>query len=131
MSSPTIGQLLDQLAKQRKIKADLDAKVKDVEGEINALKLEILNAMQNAGMTKASGKSLTVSIKQDVVPNVTDWDALYTFIKKNNYFHLLQRRVSTAAWRELHEQLSAKKKEVPGTEAFVKVDLSVTTLKQS
>ena len=131
MSSPTIGQLLDQLAKQRKIKADLDAKVKDVEGEINALKLEILNALQSAGMTKASGKSLTVSIKQDVVPNVTDWDALYAFIKKNNYFHLLQRRVSTAAWKELHEQLSAKKKEVPGTEAFVKVDLSVTTLKQS
>lgn len=131
MSKPTIGQLLDQLAEQRKIKADLDAKVKDVEGVINNLKLEILNALQSAGMTKASGKSLTVSIKQEVVPNVTDWDSFYAYIKKNNYFHLLQRRVSTAAWRELHEQLSAKKKEVPGTEAFVKVDLSVTTLKQS
>jgi len=131
MSSPTIGQMLDQLAKQRKIKADLDAKVKDVEGEINNLKLEILNALQTAGMSKASSKTLTVTVKQDVVPNVTDWDAFYAFIKKNNYFHLLQRRVSTAAWKELHEQLSAKKKEVPGTEAFVKVDLSVTTLKQS
>jgi len=131
MSSPTIGQMLDQLAKQRKIKADLDAKVKDVEGEINNLKLEILNALQTAGMSKASSKTLTVTVKQDVVPNVTDWDAFYAYIRKNNYFHLLQRRVSTAAWKELHEQLSAKKKEVPGTEAFVKVDLSVTTLKQS
>lgn len=131
MNKPTIGQLLDQLAKQRKIKADLDAKIKDVEAAINNLKLEILNALQSAGMTKASGKSLTVSIKQDIVPNVTDWDSFYAYIKKNNYFHLLQRRVSTAAWRELHEQLSAKKKEVPGTEAFVKVDLSITTLKQS
>lgn len=131
MSKPTIGQLLDQLAEHRKNKADLDAKVKEVEGVINNLKLEILNALQSAGMTKASGKSLTVSIKQEVVPNVTDWDSFYAYIKKNNYFHLLQRRVSTAAWRELHEQLSAKKKEVPGTEAFVKVDLSITTLKQS
>lgn len=131
MSSPTIGQLLDQLAKQRKIKADLDAKVKDVEGVINNLKLEILNALQNSGMSKASSKLLTVSVKQDVVPEVTDWDAFYAFIKKNNYFHLLQRRVSTAAWKELYEQLSAKKKEVPGTQPFVKVDLGITTLKQS
>lgn len=131
MSEPTIGQLLDQLAKYRKNKADLDAKVKDVEAAINGLKIEILNALQTAGMSKASSKTLTVTVKQDVVPNVTDWDSFYAYIRKNNYFHLLQRRVSTAAWKELHEQLSAKKKEVPGTEAFVKVDLGITTLKQS
>ena len=131
MNKPTIGALLDQLAKQRQLKTEIDNKLKEVEGEINTLKEQILAELQESGMSKASGKSLTVSVKSDVVPTVKDWDAFYAFIKKNNYFHLLQRRVSTAAWRELHEQLSAKKKEVPGTEAFVKVDLSVTTLKQS
>lgn len=131
MSEVPLGKQIDKLAKLRKDKADLDAKLKDVEGQISTLKGEILASLQSSGMQKASSKTLTVSIKQDVMPEVTDWDAFYTFIKKSNSFHLLQRRVSTLAWRELHEQLAAKKKEVPGTAPFVKVDLSITTLKQS
>lgn len=131
MSEISLGKQIDKLAKLRQDKVGLDAKLKDVEAQINTLKGEILANLQNAGMQKASSKTLTVSIKQDVVPEVTDWDAFYAFIKKSNSFHLLQRRVSSPAWRELHEQLAAKKKEVPGTVPFVKVDLSITTLKQS
>lgn len=131
MSEISLGKQIDKLAKLRQDKVGLDAKVKDVEAQINALKAEILESLQSSGMQKASSKTLTVSVKQDVVPEVTDWDAFYAFIKKSNNFHLLQRRVSSPAWRELHEQLAAKKKEVPGTTPFVKVDLSITTLKQS
>ena len=54
------------------------------------------------------------------VAGVTDWDKLYAFIKKKNYFHLLQRRVSDPAWRELIEQ----GKKVPGTTGFTKKRLN-------
>lgn len=129
VKAPTIGALLTKLAKARSKKAVADATVKTCDEEVAAAKKEVLEALQGQGMDKASGAGLTVTLKQSVVPNVKDWDEFYAFIKKNNYFHLLHRRVSEPAWREIHEQLALKKKEVPGTEPFTKIDLGITTLK--
>ena len=129
MSEANLGKQIDKLAKLRQDKAALDKKVKDVELKIDELKAGILEALVASGMEKASSKTLTVRIKQEEVCVVEDWDAFYAFIKRNNHFHLLQKRVSNPAWREIHELMAAKKKDVPGTKPFLKVDLGITTLK--
>jgi hypothetical protein len=129
MSTETLGQLLTKLHKARQKKIVTDAAAKEADGEVETAKKAVLDYLQAQGMEKGGDKNLTVSVTTKTVPTVKDWDAFYAFIKKNNYFHLLHRRVSEPAWREIHEQLAAKKKEVPGTEPFTKIDLSVTAVK--
>lgn len=130
MSSVNLGKTIDRLAKLRRDKAKLDEKVGKIEAEIDEVKEEILSTLVDSGMEKASSKELTVSVRQSTVCTVKDWDAFYAFIKRNNHFHLLQKRVSHPAWREIYEMRQAKKQEVPGTEPFVKTDLGITTLKK-
>ena len=66
----------------------------------------------------------SVSITTSVVADVKEWDSFYAFIAKNKFFHLLQRRVSEPAYREL---LDAGKK-VPGVLPFTKKKLNVRTI---
>ena len=120
----TLGALVDEVFKLRAKKAQLEAAAKEVAGQIGDLESEILDRMKAEGLDKTTGKGGTVSVGSSVVADVTDWDAFLSFIYKNKFGHLLQRRVSDPAWRELHEQLAAKKKTIPGTVPFTKTKLN-------
>lgn len=115
------GTTVDKLVSLRNKKRDLEASVKSLEGQIEELQSQLLEEMESAGVDKFSGKLGTVSISTNVVANVEDWDALYPYIAKNKLWHLLQRRVSDPAYREL---LDAGKK-VPGVQPFSKKRLNL------
>ena len=70
--------------------------------------------MQDNGIQQCRGNDgrATFSISEEVVPEIVDWDSLYTFIAENNYFHLLYRKVTARSFRELIENGV----EVPGAE---------------
>ncbi|WP_335989564.1 hypothetical protein [Pseudoalteromonas sp. CH_XMU1449-3] len=42
-----------------------------------------------------------VSMSEETQPSVQDWDALYEYIKENDAFYFLQRKVNGAPYREL------------------------------
>ena len=115
------GVAVDTLIKLREKKRDLEASVKSLEGQIEDAQSVLLEEMEAAGVEKLSGKLGTVSITSSVVANVEDWDLLYPYIAKNKLWHLLQRRVSDPAYREL---LEAGKK-VPGIQPFNKKRLNL------
>ena len=115
------GTTVDKLVGLRNKKRDLEASVKSLEGQIEELQSQLLEEMESAGVDKFSGKLGTVSISTNVVANVEDWDALYPYIAKNKLWHLLQRRVSDPAYREL---LDTGKK-VPGVQPFSKKRLNL------
>ena len=120
-----LGRLIDKLSslrEQRRALAEKDEALAKEYGEIEA---QLIQRFEAEGMDKATGKTATASVSSTVVANVTDWDKLYAFIKKKNYFHLLQRRVSDPAFRELQEQ---SKNGVPGVEPFVKKRLNLRNL---
>jgi hypothetical protein len=116
----TLGALVDDVFKLRTKKAELEAAAKDVAGKIGDLESEILDRMKAEGLEKTTGKGGTVSVGSSVVADVVDWDSFLSFIYKNKYGHLLQRRVSDPAWREIYEQ----KGKVPGTQPFTKTKLN-------
>ena len=120
LSTATLGKTIDKIFSLRKKKLELEAAVKDVEGQIADLDSEVMEALEASGLDKTSTKSGTVSLSTSTVAQVTDWDAFYTYIYKNKFGHLLQRRVSDPAWRELMEQ----GKKVPGTTGFTKKKLN-------
>lgn len=117
----SLGTLIDQMHSLREKKRELEASIKDLEGQATLLETQIMDGMAEQGLEKMSGTVGTVSITSSTVANVTDWDAFWAYIHKMKYGHLLQRRVSDPAYRELLE--SGKK--VPGTEPFTKKRLNL------
>ncbi len=81
----------------------------------------IVDMMQKEGLEKFSSNKGTVSITTAVVPSVKDWDQVYEYIFDNRADYLLQRRLSTTAFRELYEMGTS----VPGVEAFERTSVNL------
>ena len=114
--APALGKLIDKVFGLREKKAALEAQTKALAGEIETIESELMEAMEKAGIEKTSTAKGTASISTSTVASVEDWDAFYAYIHKNKFWHLLQRRVSDPAYRELLEQ----GKKVPGATPFHK-----------
>lgn len=126
VKQPAVGALIDKLDLLRDKKRKAAEALAVVEAEYNELSTTLIERLQQEGMPKASGKKATVSISNTVVANVDDWDSFTAYVKKTGYFHLIQRRVSDPAYRELLE----KKGAVPGLKPFTKVKLNHSSLKE-
>ena len=122
--APTMGALIDSIFLAREEKRRLEAQIKEIEVQIGERQLQLMERMEAEGTDKAQGSRASVSISRNVVADVKDWDAFWTFVIKKKYTHLLQRRVSDPAYRELLEA----GQNVPGVEPFTKHTLNVRTL---
>lgn len=121
----TVGALIDEAFSLRAKKSELEAAIKDLDGRLTDLEVELLERFEAEGQEKSTTKHGTASVSTTTVANVTDWDKLWSFVHKKKAFQLVQRRVSDPAWRELQEQGVA----VPGTQPFTKKRIRFTAAK--
>ena len=117
-----LGPTIDRLYELREKRLELERRAKDLKSEEFSLRQEIIVLLGTAGLDKASGHNATASLKTAMMPMVTDWDLVFSYVRDNDRFDLLQKRLSTLAWRDLNEAGSL----VPGTEAVEDVDISLT-----
>lgn len=110
----SLAAVVDLYHLQRQHRLDLARQTEAAEKEEKALKAEILERMQQEGLSSAGGKLLRVTLETEYEPTVTDYTKFYDFIKKHDAFELLQRRVSAAAVKERW----ADGAQVPGVEKF-------------
>ena len=122
MSEMTLGEAIDALYEARASRLVAARAVKELQVIEAKAKLDVLKLLQESGLEKASGKLATASILTDDVPFIKDWDEIYAYIKENDRFDLIQKRIGVVAWRELYHDGIL----VPGTEAAVETDLSLT-----
>lgn len=120
----TLGQRIDALHALRVKKAAAEKIVKNIEDEIKATELDLIEHMDKEATGKAAGKRASVTIQESVVPSVEDWDAFYKYISKMKYFHLLERRPSVTGCRELFDT----KGKIPGVVPFTKRRLHVSAI---
>lgn len=118
----TLGEAIDELYQARAARLAKAKEVKELQAEESVVKATVLQLLKETGLEKASGKLATAGIIKEDVPYIKDWDALYGYIKENDRFDLLQRRIGVVSWRELFKDNIL----VPGTEAAVDTDLSLT-----
>jgi hypothetical protein len=116
MTKRTIGQIADALFDAREEKRELEEQVKIVQERIDKIEQEAFELADSQQTTVGKGKRGAFSITELVVPQVKDWPAFYKFVKKNDFFHLLERRPSVTGCRELFETKGA----IPGVERFTK-----------
>lgn len=120
----TMGSTIDSLWAKREEKRKTEAKVKVIEAEIAAIEEVLMDRMDKEETSKSQGTKASVSITSAVVANVEDWEAFWPYVAKNKFFHLVQKRVSDPAVRELWD--SGKK--VPGVQPFTKRKLNIRSL---
>jgi hypothetical protein len=114
MSDIKVGDLIEQAHSLREqIRADEKA-LNVLKEDLKQLSLDIMSKMDEVGVDRLGGRSANVSIAEQEVPTVKDWDAVYDFIKSQDAFYLLQKRMSAAAFREL----MAMGTTIPGVEVY-------------
>jgi hypothetical protein len=99
----------------------LENQVAAKKAHVEQLKTAFMRNMDEVGTSTYNADLGVVSIVEREVPSVTDWQALYKSIIESNAFDLLQRRVSSTAWRARLEAGET----VPGVETAVVRSLSV------
>lgn len=78
----------------------------------DALEKQLLDQLDAQGVQSVSGHLATAYIAESIVPSIDDWDSFHAFVRKNNAFYLLQRRVNAAPYRELMAERRNRK--IPG-----------------
>jgi len=127
MRELTLGQAIDQLYEARAARLAKDKEVKELKAAEVVAKAQVLELLKASGLEKASGKLATAGITSEDIPHITNWDEVFDYIKENDRFDLVQRRIGVVAWRDLYRDNIL----VPGTEAAVDVDISLTKAKRS
>lgn len=126
----TLGAAADKIYDLRETKRELDSQIKKVEGEIAELTKTIFSLLDAQDTRKAEGKRASISVNSAINPSTTDWDETIKFVingKRGDrfaYAHLVQRRISAPAYRELRELGLV----IPGQEDFVNRTLSIVSL---
>ena len=121
----SIGNMIDELYELRAQRLVFEKEVDELKARETATKEEILALLKASGLEGAKGAIATASIQYKIKPNITDWDAVYTYIRENDMFALLQKRLTVTLWSALQEDGIL----VPGTEPMALTDLSLTKSK--
>ena len=96
-----LNDLLAETAKVRTQIKVVQSEEKLLKSQQRELESQISIRMQEQGLDKISNDICTISLKNEIVPTVEDWDQLHEHITDTNQFELLQKRVSATAYREL------------------------------
>lgn len=114
MADFNIGAEVDKLDK---LEEDVRKKNKAAEEAKKALdeqKQRVMDILESTGQEGAKGKRKSVTVGEDDVAKIEDFDRLWQFAKRGNHPQLFQRRLSNPAVQELIK--NRKGKEIPGVE---------------
>tara|TARA_R110000787_G_scaffold267478_1_gene373840 strand:+ start:1309 stop:1668 length:360 start_codon:yes stop_codon:yes gene_type:complete len=93
-----------KLVKEYKVLRELERKYNLQKKNVEELKQNMIELMQDVGTNSYSAKLGTMSLTEQEIPIVEDWDALYKQMLEEKSFDMLQRRVSVTAWRDRLEE---------------------------
>lgn len=122
IAPPTIGALIDALKKIDIRRSELSAEEMRLKADREAMEKQIIALMDKQDTRIGEGKIARASIIESEEPTTEDWVKFLAWARRTNNLHLIQRRISAPAWRELR---ALKKTEVPGIGVFNKRSLSL------
>ena len=117
-STGVIIERMVAIREERRRLKRLDSELSRSWSDLEAL---LINQLDAQGVTKASTDAGTATVSETVLPKVEDWGALYTHLKETDSLYLLQKRVSSAAFREQHEAGLT----VPGITPYVQKSIAL------
>ena len=113
----TLATERDEMRMQMKVLQDQEKALKK---RLDENEEAIIALLDEQGVTRSGVGPYSMSISTSTVGNVDDWDSVYEYIKDNDAFFLLQRRIANAAYKELLDTGDT----VPGVAPFEKRSLN-------
>ena len=111
----TVGGLIDDLFLLREQRRKLAETDKSLQAQYAELEARLIAALDLQETTQARGRSATATLNEEELATVIDWDQVHEYIRNQNAFFLLQRRINSAAWREAAAE---RGEPIPGTTVF-------------
>jgi hypothetical protein len=100
--------------------------MKPINDEYGSLRDHMLETFKKDEINGLTTQGKRFSVVVSTVPTMKDWATFFEFARKKGNEDLLQRSVNSPAWRERNDA----GKVVPGVEAFGRVSLRISTVKE-
>lgn len=120
----TLGECADLLYKVKAARLAKKKEMEELESQETELKEYIIKTLPKSKASGVAGKVARIAVANKDVQQVDDWDALFKYVKKNDAFELLQRRLSTAAVQERLDD----GQQVPGVKLIKVPQVSINKL---
>jgi hypothetical protein len=121
-----IGDVIRTYAKLRDQKAAAEAEVKDrvdqIKGKMTKLEAYLKEQMDAQGLTQFKSDYGTAFLTTTDFANVANWDEVLQFIKDNEAYDMLEKRVSKTAVRGYMDK---NKRVPPGITYGTKLDVNI------
>ena len=124
-NSAPLGEEIDTLFAIREQIRLREEETKGLQQVYEQKQTQLLARLKEEGIEAARGTRATAGVKTAIVPQVENWEEFYRYVHRNKAYHLLERRPSATAYRELIEQ---RKKPLPGVVSFTRQTLNLRTL---
>lgn len=119
-----LGTLVDRYyAAVQKVKT-AEAKIAPLKEVRDSLEAELIAELGKAKATGARGRKASATVQHVMVPSVEDWPAFEKYVYANKALDLVQRRVSSTAWRDR----LAENEVVPGITAYNRISIRIAGL---
>lgn len=125
----SIGRCADLYSEIRELRLAMDKEVERVKARETEIREHIINSLSKSDDTGAAGLRYRAQIVQKKSVRVSEeaggWGALWSWIRKNDRFDVLQKRLNDTAAKDF---LEAEGRSLPGTEVVNVVDVSITKI---
>lgn len=125
-TTPNVGDVIRTYMKLRDQKAAIEGEVKervaDLKAKMEKLEAYLKTQMDAQGLTSFKSDYGTAFLTTTDYANVADWDAVLGFIRENEAFDMLEKRVSKIAVRGYIE---ANKAVPPGITYGTKLEVNI------
>ena len=99
-----LPDIIEQFAAKKAERLAADKVAQALKHEEVELQNEICKLLKDSGLTGAGGATHKVTLKTIDKPVAQDWDEIYTYIKEEDAFDLLQRRLTEGAVKARWEE---------------------------
>ena len=121
----SIGRCADLLHDVRDLRLGMEKEVEEVKRREAEVREHIINNLSASADTGAAGLRYRAQIVKKEKRNIADWGVLTSWIRKNDRFDMLQKRLSDTAARDFAE---VEGREIPGTEKILVPEVSITKI---
>ena len=126
MTTPNAGDVIRTYMKLRDQKAAIEAEMKDrvagIKAKMEKLEAWIKEQADAQGVTSFKTKHGTAFLTTTDYANVGDWDAVLGFIRENEAYDMLEKRISKVAVRGY---IDATKAVPPGVNYGTKLEVNI------
>ena len=100
MIDQIVEKYIELRDKKAQFKAEYEAKVAEIEAGLDRIERHLLQKMQEQGLKSLPTSAGTAYIQHRTAATVADWDLLLGFIRENQSWTMLEKRVSKSAVEE-------------------------------